>query len=203
MIIIVIRIDATQISFRTGQLSLFEKKRKYFPFSPLTLTPPPPPPSFLHPRSTPTRAICYLTAVYCLGWEQKWPVTEANPFSSVLRLHKSASRWYRRICSHICQGSITSSLGVVNSKKCPSTRGTKTFLNSSIPLWSIRTFLKSLKSNERWFNLLLKDDATWRMHIPSYQVVLFRIHTLLLLFHQTHQPVVYVYPPLDSTMRYS
>ena len=43
MIIIVIRIDATQISFRTGQLSLFEKETKYFPFSPLTLPPPPPP----------------------------------------------------------------------------------------------------------------------------------------------------------------
>ena len=30
-----------------------------------------------------------------------------------------------------------------------------------------------------------------------------RIRTLPLRFHQTYQPVVYVHPPLDSTMRYS
>ena len=39
MIMIVSRIDATQIFGRTGQLSLFEKKTKYFPI----FTPPPSP----------------------------------------------------------------------------------------------------------------------------------------------------------------
>ena len=41
---IVSRIDATQIFFRTGQLSLFEKKTKYFPI----FTPPPPSPLDTH-----------------------------------------------------------------------------------------------------------------------------------------------------------
>ena len=66
----------------------------------------------------------------------------------------------------------------------------------------MRTFLKSLELNER-FNLLLKDDARYRIRIPSHQVVQFRLHTLFRRFHQTLQSVVYVHPALDSTMRYS
>ena len=66
----------------------------------------------------------------------------------------------------------------------------------------MRTFLKSLELNER-FNLLLKDDARYRIRILSHRVVQFRLHTLPRRFHQTHQSVVYVHPALDSTMRYS
>ena len=48
MIMILIRTDETQISFRPGQLSLFEKNTKNFLFSPL----PPHPSPLVHPRST-------------------------------------------------------------------------------------------------------------------------------------------------------
>ena len=126
MIMIVSRIDATQIFFRTGQPSLLEKKTKYFPFfTPLPL-------SFGHPRSTSTSfcikwivgysfqhpSYLLLNRRYCLGWEPKSPVIDANPFSSVLRswlefnftsvpaektCHVPCCRRYGRVCSHMSE----------------------------------------------------------------------------------------------------
>ena len=80
----IIRIDATknatQISFCTGQLSLSEKKTT------LPLSPPDTHAAHqLRLMVFNTRATCYLIARYCLGLEQKSLVTEANPFSSVVR----------------------------------------------------------------------------------------------------------------------
>ena len=115
MMISIIGIDATknaaQISIRTGQLNLFEKK---------TTSPPPDTHAaqstsfdgFQHP------SYLLLNRRYCLGWEQKSPVTEANPFSSVLRswlefnftnvpgektCHVPCCRRYGRVCSHMSE----------------------------------------------------------------------------------------------------
>ena len=94
MIMIVSRIDATQIFFRTGQLSLFEKKTKYFPIFT------PPPLSFGHPRSTSTS--------FCI----KWIVGQACQRKRPAMFLASGGT---DVFVLICQSSITSSPGVVNS----------------------------------------------------------------------------------------
>ena len=97
MIMILIRTDETQISFRPGQVSLFEKNTKNFLFSPL---PPTPRPLYTHAAHQSgqfctvftvficIRATCYLTALAAWDtvpwiWGQKSSVTEANPVSSL------------------------------------------------------------------------------------------------------------------------
>ena len=81
---IVSRIDATQIFFRTGQLSLFEKKTKYFPI----FTPPPPPLLW-----TPTQHINFV-----LYQVDSWASVPAEK-----TCHVPCFRRYGRVCSHMSE----------------------------------------------------------------------------------------------------
>ena len=165
-----------------------------------------------------TRANCYSTAVTAC-WEQKSPVTEANPFSSVLRswlefnftsvpaektCRVPCCRRYGRVCSHMSEQYHRQYREWSTARNFIALRGQRYFITLQ---FLCDLYVSSWKAwNQK------RDDSTYCWKTTQRVVSTFhptRLYcfvfapSFFVFIRHMHQPVVYVHPPLDSTMRYS